>query len=107
MNSADAFVVKAIGDVREVVGIAHLDAVADVVAHGEEALGQRVDPGVLEVPVRAGLPEEPSLEPDDVRLLGDDLRMLADLAFRLGALRVGRVRGQWEFRGVLFAHRRW
>src|SRR4029077_7496589 len=104
---ADACVLESIGDVCELVGVAHLDAFADVVRRGEEPLGQRIDAGVLEVPVRAGLAKEPALEPNDARLFGDDLGMLADLAFRLRALRVGRVRGQWEFRGVLFAHRRW
>ena len=36
----------------------------------------------------------------------DDLRVLGDLALRLRALFVGRVGGQREFGGVLFAHRR-
>src|SRR5256714_15111759 len=103
---ADAFVLETVRDVRELVGVAHLDALADVMSRREEAFGQRVDAGVLEVPVRSGLPEQPAVEPDEVRLLGDDLRVLADLTFRLRPLGVRRVRGQREFRGVLFAHRR-
>lgn len=35
---ADAFVLEGVGDVREIVGVAHLDALADVVTGGEEAL---------------------------------------------------------------------
>src|SRR5438552_686128 len=104
---ADALILEAVSDVREVVGVAHLDAFADVVAGREEALGQSVDPRVLEVPVRAGLAEELRLELQDARLLADDLGVLADLAFRLSALRVRRIRGQREIGDVLFAHREW
>ena len=91
----------------EVIRVAHLDALANVVGGGQEALGQRVDPRVLEVPVGAGLPEEPAVEPDGVWLCIDDLGVLAQLAFRLSALFVGGVSGQRKYRGISFAHRRW
>src|SRR3979409_1391449 len=103
---AHTLVLEAVRDVREVVGVARLDALADVVTDREEALGQRVDARVLEVPVRPGLAKELSLKADDLRLFADDLGVLADLALGLSAFLVGRVRGQREFGDVLFAHRR-
>src|SRR5438552_8596587 len=103
---ADALVLESVGDMDEVIGVAHLDALTDVVARGEEYLRQRVDARVLEVPVRTGLAEELALEPDRARLFADDLRVLGDLAFRLRTFFVARVGGQREFGGVLFAHRR-
>lgn len=88
---ADSIVAESLGHPFEGVGVGDDDPRPQVVAGHQEALRDRKDAGVLEVPDRAGLADGPSPKADDSRLVADDLGVPADLPPRGRPLFIGDV----------------
>ena len=79
-------------------GVRDLDPLMQVVSRSEIALRKLIEPRVLKVPDGPGLPDRSAGETDDARFLAEDLRVLADLSLRSGALFLGHVCRQRELR---------
>src|SRR5256712_5163776 len=97
---AHSVVVERARQVLGPLGVRDLDPLVQVMGRDEVTLVERVKARVLEVPDRTGLADRSALETNQPRLLGDDLRVRADLALRRCALLFRDICRKREFRGL-------
>ena len=95
---ANEIVVECLRKVLRRLGVDHLDALMQVMSRREVTLWKLIKPRVLKVPHGPGLADRSAGETDDARFLAEDLRVLADLSLRSGALFLGHVCRQRELR---------
>src|SRR5438477_8168506 len=93
---ADEVVLERFGKIFRPLGVGDLDSLVEIVGGDQVTLRELVQPRVLKVPDGPRLTDRSTGKTDDARFLPDDLRVLADLALRGGALVLGDVGGQGE-----------
>ena len=95
---ANEIVVECLRKVLRCLGIRDLDALMEIVSRRQITLRQLIEPRVLKMPHRPGLPDRSAGETDDARFLAEDLRVLPDLSLRGGSFFFGHVGRQRELR---------